>query len=67
MQKGLTCEVFLSAHASAFNGPEKAEMAAAGKGEAAFVDPHGCRAAIERSEKAFREELAKQRQAVKDE
>ena len=66
VQKGLTCEVFLSAHASAFKGPEKAKMAAAGKGEEAFVDPDGCRAAIERSEKAFGEELTKQRQAVKD-
>jgi metallo-beta-lactamase class B len=61
VEKGLTCEVFLAAHASVFNGPAKAAAAAAGKGDAAFVDPEGCRAAIERSEKAFLAELAKQR------
>ena len=48
VQKGLTCEVFLSAHASAFNGLEKAKASAGGKGEDAFIDPQGCRAAIER-------------------
>nr|AIA10997.1 L1_beta_lactamase [uncultured bacterium] len=61
VEKGLTCEVFLAAHASAFRGPEKAAAAAAGKGDAAFIDPEGCRAAIERSEKAFLAELEKQR------
>ena len=61
VQKALPCEVFLAAHASAFNGPAKAAEAAAGKGDAAFIDPQGCRAAIDRSEKAFLDELAKQR------
>jgi metallo-beta-lactamase class B len=60
LQKKLPCEVFLAAHASVFNGPAKAAAAAAGKGEAAFVDPQGCRAAIDRSEIAFQAELAKQ-------
>jgi metallo-beta-lactamase class B len=61
VEKALPCEVFLAAHASVFNGPAKAADAAAGKGDAAFIDPEGCRAAIERSEKAFLAELAKQR------
>ena len=60
VQKGLTCEVFLTAHASAFDGLTKAKAAAAGKGEDAFIDPQGCRAAIERSEKAFEATLAQQ-------
>ena len=59
-ERALTCEVFLAAHASAFNGTAKAAEAAAGKGDAAFIDPAGCRAAIDRSEKAFGAELAKQ-------
>jgi metallo-beta-lactamase class B len=59
-QKSLTCEVFLSAHASAFNALDKAKAAAGGKGEEAFVDPQGCRAAIERTEKAFEALLAEQ-------
>jgi metallo-beta-lactamase class B len=61
VQKTLACEVFLAAHASVFNGPAKAAEAAAGKGDAAFIDPQGCRAAIDRSEKAFLAELSKQR------
>ena len=60
VQKGLTCEIFLAAHASAFNGLEKAKAAAAGKGEEAFVDPQGCRAAIDRTEKAFEATLTEQ-------
>lgn len=61
--RGLTCEVFLAAHASAFDGPKKAEAARAGAGEAAFVDPEGCRSAVERSERAFQAELERQRTA----
>jgi metallo-beta-lactamase class B len=61
VERSLRCEVFLAAHASAFNGAAKAAAAAAGKGDAAFIDPDGCRAAIDRSQKAFDEELARQR------
>ena len=63
VERALSCEVFLAAHASAFGGPEKSATAAAGKGDAVFVDPQGCRAAIDRSEKAFLAELEKQRAA----
>jgi metallo-beta-lactamase class B len=60
VQKTLPCEVFLAAHASQFRGNDKAAAAAAGPLEEAFIDPDGCKAAIERSEKAFLAELAKQ-------
>lgn len=63
--RGLTCEVFLAAHASVFDGPRKAEAALDGQGEAAFVDPEGCRAAVERSERAFTAELERQRAAAR--
>jgi metallo-beta-lactamase class B len=63
VERSLTCEVFLAAHASQFGGAAKSAAAAAGKGDAAFIDPDGCRAAIDRSRKAFDEELAKQRAA----
>jgi len=59
--KALPCDVFLTAHASVFRGPNKAAAAAAGKGEDAFVDPTGCRDVIERSKAAFDEKLAAQR------
>ena len=61
VEKALPCEVFLAAHASVFDAESKAAAAAAGKGDAAFVDPQGCRGAIERSEKTFLAELAKQK------
>lgn len=61
VQKSLTCEIFLSAHGSVFAAQEKAKAAAGGKGDAAFFDADGCRAAIVRSEKAFLAELARQR------
>jgi metallo-beta-lactamase class B len=64
VQKALPCEVFLAAHASVFRGPEKS-AAAASKGDSVFVDPQGCRAAIERSEKAFSTDLERQRAGSK--
>lgn len=63
--RNLTCEVFLAAHASTFDGPQKAEAARAGAGEEAFVDPEGCRTAVERSELAFTTELERQRLAAR--
>ena len=60
VQASLPCEVFLAAHASAFRGLEKAEAARTGAGEDAFIDPAGCRAAIERSRAAFTAELERQ-------
>jgi metallo-beta-lactamase class B len=60
--KTLPCEVFLAAHASAFDGPAKAAAGRDGKGEDAFIDAEGCRASIERSERAF-ERLFEQQSA----
>ena len=59
----LKCEVFLAAHLSAFGGAAKADAAAQGKGDQAFVDPEGCRASIDRSKKSFEAELERQRAA----
>ena len=59
--RNLPCDIFLSAHASAFDGPQKAEAALGGAGEEAFVDQEGCRAAIDRSQSAFNAELERQR------
>jgi metallo-beta-lactamase class B len=58
--KSLPCEVFLAAHGVSFDGPAKADAARAGQGENAFIDPEGCRDAVERSERAFTAELERQ-------
>lgn len=63
VQASLPCDVFLAAHMSAFGGLEKADAARSGRGETAFVDPQGCRAAIERSRLAFTAELERQQRA----
>ena len=63
--RNLQCDVFLAAHASAFDGPRKAEAAVNGAGEEAFVDPGECGAAFERSERAFTTELQRQRMAAR--
>jgi metallo-beta-lactamase class B len=60
----LPCDVFLAGHASAFDGMAKAAAALGGKGEGAFIDPGGCRAAVVRSEKAFEAILEQQRTAA---
>ena len=57
----LSCEIFLAAHASSFDGRRKAEAALGETGEEAFADPAGCQAAVERSERAFKAELERQR------
>jgi metallo-beta-lactamase class B len=59
--RNLPCDIFLAAHASAFEGPRKAEAARGGAGEDAFLDWDGCRAAIDRSQRAFNAELERQR------
>lgn len=63
IQAALPCEVFLAAHMSTFRGLEKAEAARAGGSEDAFIDPEGCRSAIERSRAAFTTELERQQKA----
>lgn len=58
--KGLPCDVFLAAHASAFDGAGKIARARAGVAPNPFIDPHGFTAAVARSERAFLAELEKQ-------
>jgi metallo-beta-lactamase class B len=58
--KGLPCDVFLAAHASAFGGTAKMAKARSGAKPNPFVDPEGYRQAIARSEQAFQAELEKQ-------
>jgi metallo-beta-lactamase class B len=59
--KRLACDVFLAAHASAFDGVAKMAKARAGAKPNPFIDPEGYRQAVARSERAFGEELARQR------
>jgi metallo-beta-lactamase class B len=58
--KSLPCDVFLAAHASAFDGPAKMARARAGVRPNPFIDPDGYTQAIARSERAFLAELDKQ-------
>ncbi len=58
--KQLPCDVFLAAHASAFDGPAKMARARAGATPNPFIDPDGYTQAIARSERAFLAELNKQ-------
>jgi metallo-beta-lactamase class B len=58
--KGLPCDVFLAAHASAFDGPAKMAKARAGATPNPFIDPDGYVQAVARSERAFLAELARQ-------
>jgi metallo-beta-lactamase class B len=59
--KGLNIDVFLGAHGSYFGLNKKRELLAAGGDGTVFVDPEGYAAFVERKEKQFREELARQR------
>lgn len=58
--KGLPCDVFLAAHASAYGGVEKIAKARAGVKPNPFIDPDGYQQAVARSERAFLAELTKQ-------
>lgn len=60
--KSLPCEVFLGSHANFFDGPGKAERLRKGETPNPFVDPKGCRDFVERREKMYQDQLAKERQ-----
>jgi metallo-beta-lactamase class B len=60
--KSLPCDIFLGAHGSYFNMLEK--YAHLGEGTNPFIDPDGFRQFIGDREKAFDEELARQKAAV---
>lgn len=63
--KTLSCDLFLAPHGSFFEMKEKMEKLDSGAKTNPFIDPKGYRGYIERAEKSFRQELAKQRQAAK--
>jgi metallo-beta-lactamase class B len=60
--KSLPCDIFLAAHASFFNGLEKAARLKQG-GVNPFIDPQGYRDYLTASEKAYGEQLAKEKTA----
>jgi metallo-beta-lactamase class B len=60
--KSLPCEVFLGSHANFFDGLKKGERLRKGETPNPFIDPQGCREFIERREKIYQDQLAKERQ-----
>ena len=61
--KKLPCDVFLGAHGGYYGMVEKYERAQKGtEAKNPFVDPEGYRAFVTKKERAFRDELAAQRQ-----
>lgn len=61
--KSLPCDVFLAAHASFYDGLGKAEKLRNGAKENPFIDPQGYRAYVERGEKRYMDQVAKERGA----
>ncbi|MEA2692495.1 MAG: metallo-beta-lactamase class [Acidobacteriota bacterium] len=62
--KGLSCDIFLAAHASFYDGLEKAVRLKKGSGVNPFVDPQRYRDFLARTEKSYREQLAKEKGAA---
>jgi metallo-beta-lactamase class B len=58
--RALPCDVFLASHGSFFHLEDKARRLAQGERPNPFVDPAGYRAYLDRMEKTFRDELARQ-------
>jgi|HubBroStandDraft_3_1064219.scaffolds.fasta_scaffold15207_2 metallo-beta-lactamase class B len=58
--RALPCDVFLASHGSFFDLEPKARRLAAGERPNPFIDPAGYRAYLDRMEKTFRDELARQ-------
>lgn len=62
--KALPCDALFAPHSEFFQMKEKFQRLRSGD-PTAFVDPAGCGAYVQQSEKAFQAELAKQRAAAK--
>ena len=62
--KSLPCDVFLSSHASFYNGLKKAEKLRQGAKENPFIDPQGYRDWVARGEKAYLDQIRKERKAA---
>jgi len=60
--KALKPDIFLGAHAAYYDGEAKAKRR--GEGKNPFVDPEGYSAFVERSQKTFEEQLARERAAA---
>jgi metallo-beta-lactamase class B len=58
--QGLPCDIFLAAHSSFYGGLEKAARLKKEGGPNPFVDPQGYRDFLARTEKSYREQLAKE-------
>nr|AIA13697.1 L1_beta_lactamase [uncultured bacterium]AIA13841.1 L1_beta_lactamase [uncultured bacterium] len=63
--KSLPCDVFLAPHGSIFSMLEKAGQLKQDEKHNPFIDPKGYRNFIERTEKAYLQQLEKERQATK--
>lgn len=61
VMKRLPCDVFLASHGNFYEMLEKAGRLARGRGPNPFVDPRGYRDFVARTEKSFREQLARER------
>jgi metallo-beta-lactamase class B len=61
--KSLPCDVFLAAHASFYGGLDKAERLKKGETPNPFIDPRGYREHVERREKMYLDQLARERGA----
>jgi metallo-beta-lactamase class B len=61
--KSLPCDVFLASHASFYGGLEKAERLKKGETPNPFIDPKGYREHLERREKMYLDQLARERGA----
>lgn len=59
--KSLPCDVFLGSHANFFDGLKKGERLRKGETPNPFIDPKGCREFIEKREKIYKDQLAKER------
>jgi metallo-beta-lactamase class B len=59
--QSLPCEIFLAAHASFFNRPEKQKRLLAGESPNPLLDPTGCRDFIQRARERFEKVAGEQR------
>jgi metallo-beta-lactamase class B len=64
VMRSLPCDVFLGPHGSFFDLAGKARRLAAGETPNPFVDPAGCRAYVARMERAYEEQLRKEKKAA---
>jgi metallo-beta-lactamase class B len=62
--RALKCDIFLGAHGNYYGMRAKYERMKAGAGVAAFVDPDGYAAFVNHAEKAFLDQLAREKKAL---